>query len=82
MGDYEIVEGEIGVRRHDDGRVEITQAPPVSRVSLELLASADPVTVRVSGHRITFGGQVTYEVTGWDELSHALLVRKTEDRRA
>lgn len=74
----EVLEGPVEVTRHDDGRVEIIQAPPRARISLELLASADPFVVRVSGRRIALGGQVIYEVVGWDALSHALIADKRE----
>lgn len=78
----EVLEGSVHVRRHEDGRVDILAAPPVARISLELIASADLVTVKVIGRRIAFGGQVVYEVTGWDALSSALLAELVEDRRA
>jgi hypothetical protein len=75
------LEGDVDVVRHEDGRVEIIDAPPVTRISLEFLCAADPVTVKVTGRRITLGGQVVYEVTGWDNFSSALLARLVEDRR-
>lgn len=68
-------------RRHDDGRVEIVDAPPTTRVSLDFLTTADPVVVRVSGNLISLAGQVTYRVVGWDAYSSALLVELAEDRR-
>lgn len=76
------LEGTIKLVRHDDGRVEILDAPPVIRVSLEFLCAADPVTVKVSGRSMTFGGQVVYEVTGWDAFSAAFMAKLVEDRRA
>lgn len=75
------LEGTIDVVRHDDGRVEILDAPPIIRVSLEFLCAADPVTVKVSGRKLAFGGQVVYEVTGWDSFSSALVAKLVEDRR-
>ena len=77
----EFLEGEVSFRRHADGRVEITQAPPRARMSLGLLASADPVVLRASGNLITLGGQVDYRVIGWDPTWHCLLLDRVEDRR-
>lgn len=74
-----VLEGDVAVTRHDDGRVEIEKAPQRTHISLELLASADPVTVRVTGNLITFGGRVAYRVIGWEQ--HALLAELVEDRR-
>lgn len=76
-----VVEGTLDVVRHDDGRVEIVEAPPVVRISLEFLTAADPVVVKVTGRRITCAGQVVYEVTGWDNFTSALLAKLIEDRR-
>lgn len=75
------LEGTLAVVRHDNGLVEIVEAPPVTRVSLEFLLAADPVTVKVSGRKLIFGGQVVYEVTGWDNFSSALVAELVEDRR-
>jgi hypothetical protein len=72
----EVLEGEVVVRREANGRVHVEQAPPVARMSLELLASADPVTFQVRGDRIGLGGQVVYRVTGWDAHSHALVLER------
>ncbi|HEV8653126.1 MAG TPA: hypothetical protein VG276_27970 [Actinomycetes bacterium] len=72
----ELLEGEVIVRREADGRVVVEQAPPIARMSLALLASADQVTIRVSGDRLVLGGQVVYRVTGWDQQSHALLLER------
>lgn len=74
-------EGAVKAVRHEDGRVEILDAPPLVRIGLEFLRDSDPCTVRVSGRTVTFGGQVVYEVTGWDPFSHALTAKLTEDRR-
>jgi hypothetical protein len=76
-----VLEGDVELRRHDDGRVEIIQAPPVTRIALEMLAGADPVTVKVTGNLIHLGGQVIYRVTGWDQHAHALLAELVDDRR-
>lgn len=77
----ELLEGAPQVRRHEDGRVEILSAPPRIRVSLEFLAAADPVVVKVAGDRITLAGQVEYQVVGWDSTFHCLLADVREDRR-
>lgn len=75
-------EGSVECVRHADGRVEISQAPPITRIALEFLAGSDPVTVKVQGSRITFGGQVAYRVTGWDGHGQCLLAQLVEDRRS
>lgn len=76
-----VLEGELIVRRHDDGRVEVVQAPQTARISLGLLASADPVTLRVTGcDRITVGGWLAYRIVGWDRHGRCLLAER-EDRR-
>ena len=77
-----VLEGLVETVRHEDGRVEVLQAPHVTRISLESLATGDPaLTGHVRGNLITFGGQVVYRVTGWDNLSKALLAELVEDRR-
>lgn len=75
------VEGAVKCVRHENGRIEILDAPPVTRISLELLRDSDTARVRVSGARVTFGGQVVYQVTGWDTFSKSLLAELIEDRR-
>lgn len=77
----EVLEGDAVFERHEDGRVEVTRAPARTRISLELLACADPVVFKVSGNLITLGGQVVYRVVGWDNFTKALLVDLVEDRR-
>ena len=73
----ELLEGEILLRRESNGRVEITQAPPTARISLELLAQyADRFLVRVSGNRVSLAGQVSYRVVGWDQVQSALLLER------
>jgi hypothetical protein len=72
----EILEGELRCQRHADGRVEILQAPPVTWLSLELLAHSDPVVMRVSGNHISIAGQVAYRVVGWDALQSALRLER------
>lgn len=73
-----VVEGDVRFVRHPDGRVEVTQAPKIARVSLAELA--DPV-VTATGNRITFAGAVVYRVRGWEQGSHSLLCDLVEDRR-
>lgn len=75
------LEGEFVCRRHEDGRVEVVEAPPTTRISLEFVHAADPAVVKVSGRLVTIGGQVTYRVTGWDSHGQALLAGLAEDRR-
>lgn len=75
------LEGEVRLVRHETGLVEILEAPPITRISLELLAAADPVVLKASGKKITFGGQVVYEITRWEPFSCALVARLVEDRR-
>jgi len=72
----QVLEGEVVLHREADGRVVVTQAPPVTRMSLAFLASADPVTVKVSGNRVSLGGQVAYRVVGWDAHGSALLLER------
>lgn len=76
------VEGAVKCVRHEDGRIEILDAPAITRISLELLRDSDTARVRVWGDRVTFGGQVTYVVTGWDTFGKALLAELVEDRRS
>lgn len=76
-----ILEGDVQMVRHDDGLVEVTQAPPVTRIALDLLVAADPVVFRVRGNLIDLGGRVTYRVTGWDQHGKCLLAELVEDRR-
>jgi len=49
------------VRTHDDGRVEVIDAPPLAEFSLELLAQGGPRVVRVdeAGY-LDLAGQVVY----------------------
>ena len=72
----ELLEGELSVRRHGDGRIEILAAPQTCRISLEMLADSDPVVFKVGGRRITIADQVAYEVTGWDPIASALVAEK------
>jgi hypothetical protein len=76
-----VVQGEITVSRHADGRIEVTQAPDIGLFSLELLASADPVVFVVRGREITIGGQVTYRVTGWDDIQSCLVAQRIGESR-
>lgn len=76
-----VLEGEVALTRHDDGRVEVTSAPPVARITLELLVGADPWLVRANGRTLTFAGQVSYRVTGWDSHGQCLLAELVTDRR-
>ena len=76
-----VLEGAPVVMTHDDGRVEIVQAPPIARIALELLCAADPVVLRVTGRLITLAGQVVYRVIGWDDHGQALIAELAEDRR-
>lgn len=76
-----IEEGPLRLIRHGNGAVEILDAPTVVRISLELIQKADPVTLRVCGKHITVGGQVVYEVTGWEQFTDALVAKLVEDRR-
>lgn len=77
-----VLDGPVAFRRHDDGRVEVLQAPARARITLGLLVGADAHLVRADGNTVTFAGQVTYRVTGWDPLGSALLAELYEDRRA
>lgn len=72
----DVLEGSVVARRHPDGRVEILEAPPIARMSLQLLAEADPAVVVVRGREITFAGQVTYRVTGWDDIQSCLVLQR------
>ena len=73
-----LLEGQVHMRRHSDGRVVVEQAPPTATMSLDLLAQADHFLVRVSGNRITLAGQVTYRVVGWDGLQSALVLERDD----
>ena len=76
-----VPDGSVELVRHEDGRLEVVAAPPVTRISLELMADADPFTFRVSGDLITLAGRVVYRVTGWDSLERALVAELVDDRR-
>lgn len=77
----ELLEGDVVCDGHDDGRVEVKQAPPRTRISLEMLLAADPAVFKVTGNLVTLAGQVVYRVVGWDDHSKALLAELVEDRR-
>lgn len=72
----QVLEGPILSHREEDGRVVITQAPPISRMSLEMLAERDPAVVKIQGREIKLAGQVTYRVTDWDDQSCCLLLKR------
>ena len=72
----EVLEGEVILRRHAHGRVEVLQAPPAASISLALLAEADRFLIRVNGNRISLAGQVAYRVVGWDPQQSALLLER------
>jgi hypothetical protein len=76
-----VLEGEVQFQWHDDGRIEVLTAPLVSRLPLELMASTDPLLVKVSGNRITLAGQVVYRVIGWDAYGQCLIAQLAEDNR-
>jgi hypothetical protein len=75
-GEMEILEGEVVLRREDDGRVVIETAPPRARMALEMLQHWDRFLVRVSGNTIRLAGQVAYRVVGWDAQQSALLLER------
>lgn len=56
--------GEIVV--HWNGPV-VQEAPRRARISLELIASADPRALAVSGSTITICQTTTYRVVGWED---------------
>jgi len=72
----ELLEGEVVLRREDDGRVIVETAPPRARMALETLQHWDRFLVRVSGNTIRLAGQVTYRVVGWDAQQSALLLER------
>lgn len=76
-----VLEGSVDFVRHEDGRMQVLSAPPTTRISLELIAEADPVLLKIRGNVITFAGQVVYRVTAWDTLGKALIAELAEDRR-
>lgn len=78
MGASEILQGPVESRRHADGRVEILQAPRTTLMSLELVAQSDPAVFVVRGRNITLAGQVTYRVTGWDDVQSCLVLERVE----
>lgn len=71
--------GEVEVRLHVDGRVEVLTAPPVALMAPEVLARANPHTLVVDGPDIRLAGQVTYRVAGWDDAHHCLILHKLGD---
>lgn len=71
-----IIEGDVVLHRESNGRVVITEAPPTTRISLEVLANSDPVVFRVSGRLIRLADQVTYRVVGWDDHGQALIAER------
>jgi hypothetical protein len=75
------VTGDVVVRRHHDGSVEVLEAPQESLVSLGFLHQRDDGVTSVDGDRLTLAGQVVYQVTGWEPASAALRVRLVEDLR-
>jgi hypothetical protein len=72
----EVIQGDLDVVRHPDGRVEIRQAPQTTYLTLEFLTAADPAVVRVQGRQIFLAGQVEYRVTGWDVVQGVLLAER------
>ncbi len=76
MGHGEVLEGTVVSRRHADGRVEIVSAPPIACMSLEFLAEADRAVTVFRGREVTFAGQVTYRVTGWDDVQSCLVLER------
>lgn len=74
----QILEGEVRFHREADGRIVVDQAPPTARMSLALLADADPQTVRAGGNRIRLAN-VSYRVVGWDPGQSALLLERDDD---
>jgi len=76
-----VLEGPVDFVQNEDGRVQVLSAPPLTRISLELIAEADPAVLKIRGDLITVAGQVVYRITGWDDLGKALLAKLVEDRR-
>lgn len=72
----QVIEGEFRVRRHEDGRVEVLQAPQRSTCTLEVLAERDPVVLKVRGREIRIANQVAYRVVGWDDVQSCLVIER------
>lgn len=72
----QVLEGDLQLRHHEDGRLEIVQAPPTARMALSLLQQTDPRVVRVGANTIGIAGQVSYRVVGWDAQQSALLLER------
>lgn len=71
-----VIQGDLDIVRHEDGRVEIRRAPQTTYISLEFLLAADPAVVRVQGRQVFLGGQVEYRITGWDDVQGVLLAER------
>lgn len=72
----EKLQGPLRIQRHDDGRVEVLEAPGTTYMSLEFLFLADKALVRVSGREVCLAGQVSYRVTGWDNTQSCLVLER------
>lgn len=76
-----VLQGDIVFERgiSTGNQLVIKQAPPISYVTLEMLANPDVAAgleMTVSGREINFGGLVTYRVTGWDDVQSCLVLER------
>lgn len=66
MADY----GDVVLKRHDDGRIEVIEAPDLVGVSVELLAQADLTGMWVaSDGTLCLAGQAWYRPVRFDGMA-------------
>lgn len=70
--------GEVVLKQHTNGRLEVLQADSAIRISLGFIADADQRTVRVTCDAVHIAGQVTYRITGWDPTVDALIAERID----
>jgi hypothetical protein len=74
----EVLEGEIQVRRHEDGRITVERAPQRARMSLAVLHDSGMGIDHVGGNTVRLVGGTTYRVVGWDAHQSALLLERED----
>lgn len=73
--------GDINLSRTINGGTIVTCVPTTGLIDPAVLFS-HRVNVEVAGGGyVTIAGQVTYKITGWDTVRHALIVLLEEDHR-
>lgn len=79
----EILQGSIVVERglSTGNQLVVKQAPPTAYVTLEMLAHAEALEITVAGREISIAGQVTYRVSGWDDVQSCLVLERIGEVR-